>query len=181
MRKGGEARHSFSERVLGAFGLREEIFAEIIADRAANQQAIRALLLGSLGPAIGAAFAFGTVVALPFYFIGALIAWPAYGALAYLLGTRLFDASTTRRNMDGFARAIAFAGLPRFVMAGAVSTILSYVLGPIAVVWCLVATVIAMRSALSLSIGRALGAAVTAFVTLAVLASLVLNIAAGLT
>jgi hypothetical protein len=159
MRKGTQARHSFVERMIGVLSLREDIFREIIGDAGASQQAIRVLLIGSLGPAIGATFVLG-LWALPFYFVVGSIVWCLYGALVYALGTRLFDAKDTKRNMAGFARGVAFAGLPRFIQVAGVGTILFNVLSVIAIVWTIATTIVAVRLSLNLNAQRAAGAAI---------------------
>jgi hypothetical protein len=157
-RRGTVAKHSFVERVLGVLSLREEMFKEIARDTTANQQAIRALVLGSIGPALGSMFLLG-LVALPFFFILGMIIWCFYGALIYFLATKAFAAEDTEANLGAFCRAIAFAGLPRFVQFGTFSPALTLVFGAVGVAWTFAATVIAVRSALNLNTSRAAGAA----------------------
>ena len=180
MRKGGQARHSFVERVIGTLSLRGQMFAEVIGDVAANQEAIRALVLGSLGPAIGAALAFRDVLAFPVYFVGALILWTVVSAAIFLLSTRLFDTPETRRDVTGFARAMGFAGLPRMAMVLGFTEALLGILGIVMAIWCLAASVIAIRRSLDLSATRAIGAAVIGTALGVVLISLTLNIAFAL-
>jgi hypothetical protein len=172
MRRGTEARHSFVERMLGVFTLREDIFREIIRDTGASQQAVRALLIGSLGPAIGAMFVLG-LVALPFFFVLGAIVWCVFGALVYLLGTRLFDAADTKRDMAGFARGVAFAGLPRMIQVAAFETVLSIVLGVIAIAWTVAATIVAVKLSLNLNTQRATGAAIVGAAVQFVLTALI--------
>jgi len=159
MRKAAPARHSFVERLIGVLALREDILREVIRDPGANQQAVRALLIGSIGPALGAMFLLG-LVALPFFFVLGTIIWCVYGALVYFLATKLFAAADTQTNLAAFSRGIAFAGLPRVIQFVTFNPILSVVFGVIGIVWTVAATVVAVRLSLNLSRQRAAGAAI---------------------
>jgi hypothetical protein len=98
----------------------------------------------------------------------------------FVLATRLFDTPDTRRDTTGFARAMGFAGLPRMAMVLGFTEALLGVLGVVMALWCLAASVIAIRRSLDLSMTRAIGAAVVGTALGVVLISLTLNVAFAL-
>jgi hypothetical protein len=165
------ARHSFVERVIGVLSLREDMMREVVEDATANQQAIRALVIGGVGPALGAMFVLGAP-ALPFFFVLGTVVWCLYGFVVYLLATKLFAAADTEANFGAFARGIAFAGLPRIIQMVTFNEILSVVFGVIGVAWTVAATVIAARLALKLSSQRAAASALVGAAVLFVITAI---------
>jgi hypothetical protein len=179
MRKAAPARHSFVERVIGVLSLREEMIREVVDDATANQQALRALFIGSLGPAIGALF-WGGVLAIPFYFVLNLVLWTLVAPAVYFLATRLFEAGSTIRSPIPFARGVAFAGLPRLVLAAGFNEIIFGVLAGITLLWSIAAMILSMRASLNLSPGRAAASASVGVILVFVVSSIVVQTATAI-
>lgn len=95
--------------------------------------------------------------------IVALIGWAFYAQLAYLLGTKVFPAKETRADWGEVARTLGFAYTPHFLILLALIPGLGGFVRTIVELWVLVATVVALRSALDCSTGRAIGIGIAAW------------------
>jgi hypothetical protein len=93
----------------------------------------------------------------------ALIGWAFYAQLAYLLGTRVFPAKETKADWGEVARTLGFANTPRFLILLAVIPGIGGTVRSVVELWVLVATVVALRSALDCTTGRAIGIGVAAW------------------
>ncbi len=113
--------------------------------------------------------------------IVAVIGWAFYAQLAYLLGTRVFPTKETKADWGEVARTLGFANTPRFAMLLALIPGIGGLVRGVVEFWVLVATVIALRSALDCSTGRAIGIGIAAwlaqllmlFIAIALIASVV--------
>jgi len=95
--------------------------------------------------------------------IVALIGWAFYAQLAYLLGTRAFPAKETKADWGEVARTLGFANTPRFLILLAVIPGIGGLVRVVVELWVLIATIIALRSALDCSTGRAIGIGIAAW------------------
>ncbi|HET9809292.1 MAG TPA: YIP1 family protein [Candidatus Limnocylindria bacterium] len=95
--------------------------------------------------------------------IVALIGWAFYAQLAYLLGTKVFPAKGTKADWGEVARALGFANTPRFLMLLAVIPGIAGTVRSAVELWVLVATIVALRSALDCSTGRAIAVGIAAW------------------
>ena len=80
----------------------------------------------------------------------AVVGWVVWATTTSLIGTRVFDGTT---DVGEMLRVLGFAQAPRVI--GVIPF-----LGPVAAVWVLVASVIAIREGLDFSTGRAIGTAI---------------------
>jgi len=95
--------------------------------------------------------------------IVALIGWALYAQLAYLLGTKAFPAKETKADWGEVARTLGFANTPRFLILLAVIPGLGGVVRSVVELWVLIATIVALRSALDCSTGRAIAVGIAAW------------------
>jgi hypothetical protein len=95
--------------------------------------------------------------------IVALIGWAFYAQLAYLLGTKVFPAKETKADWGEVARTLGFANTPRFLILLAVIPGIGGFVRTVVELWVLVATIVALRSALDCSTARAIGIGIAAW------------------
>jgi hypothetical protein len=93
----------------------------------------------------------------------ALIGWAFYAQLAYLLGTKAFPGKETKADWGEVARTLGFANTPRFLILLAVIPGIGGLVRSAVELWVLVATIVALRSALDCSTGRAIGIGIAAW------------------
>jgi hypothetical protein len=143
-------------RMIRAARLDPRLYAEIEADVNATGQAASVVLLAAFAGSInfpGAPFAilFAGLVA-------ALVGWWLFAYVIYLIGTKLMPEPETRADFGALLRAMGFANAPGVVkLLGIVPELRPLVIF-VATVWVLVATVTAVRHALSYSSSwRAIG------------------------
>jgi hypothetical protein len=143
-------------RMIRAARLDPRLYAEVEADVNATGQAASVVLLAAFAGSInfpGAPFAilFAGLVA-------ALVGWWLFAYVIYLIGTKLMPEPETRADFGALLRAMGFANAPGVVkLLGIVPELRPLVIF-VATVWVLVATVTAVRHALSYSSSwRAIG------------------------
>jgi len=143
-------------RMIRAARLDPRLYAEVEADTNATGQAASVVLLAAFAGSInftGAPFAilFAGLVA-------ALVGWWLFAYVIYLIGAKLMPEPETRADFGALLRAMGFANAPGVVkLLGIVPELRPLVIF-VATVWVLVATVTAVRHALSYSSSwRAIG------------------------
>lgn len=92
----------------------------------------------------------GVVAVVGLGVVSAVIGWIVWAATTSFIGTRVFNGTT---DLGEMLRVLGFAQAPRVIG-------LIPFLGPVAAVWVLVASVVAIREGLDFSTRRAIGTAV---------------------
>lgn len=153
--------------------LKTRTYAEIARDPRATLEAAIIVILVAISAGIG------NVINDSDDLIGgiilSLLGWIISSAIIYFIGTNLTGTPTTSGSIESLLRTLGYASAPNiFLFLGFV-----WLLGGIIVfllsIWTLVTTIFAIRSALSMSLGRAV---VTGFVAL--LAATVIQILLGM-
>ncbi len=143
-------------RMIRAAQLDPRLYAEVEADKTATLQAASVVLLAAFAGGInfpGAPFAilFGGLLA-------ALIGWLLFAYVIYLIGAKLLPEPATKADFGALLRAMGFANAPGVVKLLGIIPELRLLVFFVAMVWVLVATVTAVRHALSYtSSWRAIG------------------------
>lgn len=145
-------------RLVGAVRLDPAVYEEIEADRKATPQAAFVIVATSI--IAGAAGTGGGSIGSLLAGLAAIVGWAIQAWIVYIVGTTFFRQQATKADWGEVARTIGFAQAPRaFLLLGAVPGLgptVSAVVG----LWVLAATVVAIRAALDLSLGRAVGTAI---------------------
>lgn len=157
---------TFTERLVGAALLNSRVYEDVEADRGATGQAAAVVLMASVAAGIGL---WGLGVPDPRAFashvIGALVGWVAWGALTYLIGTRLLPEAQTRADVGELLRTIAFASSPGLLRVFGVIPFLGWLIYMVTSVWMLLAMVVAVRQALDYkSTARAISVCIVGWV-----------------
>ena len=143
-------------RMIRAAQLDPRLYAEVEADKTATFQAASVVLLAAFAGGInfpGAPFAilFGGLLA-------ALVGWLLFAYIIYLIGAKLLPEPATKADFGALLRAMGFANAPGVVKLLGIIPELRLLVFFVAMVWVLVATVTAVRHALSYtSSWRAIG------------------------
>ena len=145
---------SFVARMVGAARLEPAIYEEVEADRTATGQAMGVVVLSSLAMGIGA---LGSGEA---GFVGGvltgLVGWVVWAFLTWIIGTKMLPEPGTSSDMGELLRTLGFASAPGLLRVFGWVPIVGGFLTMVALVWMLVATVVAVRQALDYtSTGRA--------------------------
>ena len=143
-------------RMIRAARLDPRLYAEVEADETTIGQAASVVLLAAFAGGInfpGAPFLvlFGGLLA-------ALIGWLLFAYVIYLIGAKLLPEPGTKADFGALLRAMGFANAPGVVKLLGIVPELRTLVFFVAMVWVLVATVTAVRHALSYtSSWRAIG------------------------
>jgi len=143
-------------RMIRAARLDPRLYAEVEADETSIGQAASIVLLAAFAGGInypGAPFLilFGGLLA-------ALVGWFLFAYVIYLIGAKLLPEPQTKANFGALLRAMGFANAPGVVKLLGIVPELRALVFFVAMVWVLVATVTAVRHALSYaSSWRAIG------------------------
>lgn len=170
---------SFNERILRAAKLEVALYEEVEADKGALGQAMGVVVLSSLSAGIGAV-EIGGLRGILIGTILALIGWYIWAYLVYLIGTKLLPEPQTRADHGQLLRTIGFASSPGLVRVLGVVPALRGLVFPVAAIWMLVATVIAVRQALDYqSTLRAVGVCVIGWFVQLLFIAFVLSLFGG--
>ncbi len=134
-------------RMIRAARLDPRLYAEVEADVTATGQAASIVLLAAFAGGInfpGAPFAilFGGLLA-------ALAGWLLFAYVIYLIGAKLLPEPGTKADFGALLRAMGFANAPGVVKLLGIVPELHLLVSIVAFVWVFVATVTAVRHALS--------------------------------
>ena len=141
----------FLRRVVGAAALSANTYEEVEADRGATSQALLVVLLASAAAGVGARGAFGAVPTLRFFAVASalsIVGWAIFATLTFEIGSRLLATRDTRTDIGELLRTLGFAAAPGLLQVFAVfGALVTWVFG-FAILWSLVASVVAVRQAL---------------------------------
>ncbi len=134
-------------RMIRAARLDPRLYAEVEADETSIGQAASVVLLAAFAGGInlpGAPFAI-----LFAGLLAALAGWLLFAYVIYLIGAKLLPEPGTKANFGALLRAMGFANAPGVVKLLGIVPELRMLVFFVATVWVLVATVTAVRHALS--------------------------------
>lgn len=141
----------FIRRLVGAAMLDAATYEEVEADRAATPQALAVVVLSSLAAGIGAKGSTSGVATLAFFAgasVIALIAWAAFALVAFEIGARLLPTRDTRVDVGELLRTLGFAATPGLIQVFGIVPGATVPVFTLAILWALVASVVAVRQAL---------------------------------
>ena len=150
------AKQALIGRMIRAAQLDPRLYAEVEADKAATLQAASVVLLAAFAgginyPGVPFAILFGGLLA-------ALVGWWLFAYIIYLIGAKLLPEPATKADFGALLRAMGFANAPGVVKLLGIIPELRLLVFFVAMVWILVATITAVRHALSYtSSWRAIG------------------------
>jgi hypothetical protein len=143
-------------RMIRAARLDPRLYAEVEADVTATGQAASVVLLAAFAGGINYPDAPFSIL-----FVGllaALLGWLLFAYVIYLIGAKLLPESGTKADFGALLRAMGFANAPGVLKLLGIVPELRMLVFFVAMVWVLVATVTAVRHALSYtSSWRAIG------------------------
>jgi hypothetical protein len=143
-------------RMIRAARLDPRLYAEVEADANATGQAASIVLLAAFAGGIN--FPNAPFLILFGGLLAALVGWLLFAYVIYLIGVKLLPEPDTKADFGALLRAMGFANAPGVVKLLGVVPELRVLVFFVAMVWVLVATVTAVRHALSYtSSWRAIG------------------------
>jgi hypothetical protein len=143
-------------RMIRAARLDPRLYAEVEADATATGQAASIVLLAAFAGGIN--FPSAPFLILFGGLLAALVGWLLFAYVIYLIGVKLLPEPETKADFGALLRAMGFANAPGVVKLLGIVPELRVLAFFVAMVWVLVATVTAVRHALSYkSSWRAIG------------------------
>jgi len=137
----------FKDRIIRAAMLDANLYEEVEADKGAMNQALLVVVLSSVAAGIGSIGQVG-LTGLLIGTITALIAWFFWAWLTYIIGTKLLPEPQTQADVGELLRTIGFSSSPGLIRILGIIPGLAVVVQLAAMIWMLVAMVIAVRQAL---------------------------------
>jgi hypothetical protein len=143
-------------RMIRAARLDPRLYAEVEADETTIGQAVSVVLLAAFAGGIN--FPGAPLLILFGGLLAALVGWLLFAYVIYLIGAKLLPEPGTKADFGALLRAMGFANAPGVVKLLGIVPELRLLVFFVAMVWVLVATVTAVRHALSYtSSWRAIG------------------------
>jgi hypothetical protein len=174
------------ERMIRAAKLDASLYEEVEKDTTATNQAILVVVIVSIFTGIGGAIGSrtlglgGLVFGLVAGTIVALIGWFIWSFITYLIGTRVFKGPKTKATYGELLRCIGFSYSPGTLRILGFIPIIGGIIIVLALIWSLVAMVIAVRQALDFSTGRAIATCIVGFIVLVIISAAVGMLTTGL-
>jgi hypothetical protein len=168
-----------TDRMLGALRLQTATYEEIEADQKGTGEAAFIIVATSLvsgavnGVLTGASSGF-------FGAIGSFLGWAFYAWIAYIVGVKLFPGKDTKSSWGEIARTLGYANTPRFLIIFELVPGLAAITRTVVGLWVLVATIVALRSALDISTGRAIWIAIASTIGQLIVIAVALTMAVNL-
>jgi hypothetical protein len=170
---------SITDRMLGALRLQSDAYEEVEADEKATGEAAFIVVATSL--VSGAVNGALTGVSGGFFgALGSFLGWVFYAWVAYIVGVKIFPGPQTKSSWGEIARTLGYANTPRFLIILELVPGLTAITRTLVGLWVLVATVVALRSALDVSTGRAIWIAIASALAQLLVIALALTVAAAL-
>ncbi|HEY3083062.1 MAG TPA: Yip1 family protein [Chloroflexota bacterium] len=136
------------------------LYEEVERDTTQTNNALIVVVLSALASGIGGAIGAASnpqsgspILALIAGLVGAIVGWAVVTGFIYLVGTRLFGGTATWGEV---LRTVGFANAPGVLNILGFIPILGGLIRLVVGIWLIVATVIAIRSALDVGTGRAI-------------------------
>jgi hypothetical protein len=178
---------SLINRMIRASKLEVALYEEVEADTSATGQAVLAVILVSIisgiGSAIAAIFAGGglrIIWGLLGGIVASLLGWLAWSFLTWLLGTTVFKGPETKSSWGETMRTIGFAYSPGVFRFFSFIPFIGPVIAFAAMVWSLIAGVIAVRQALDFSTGRAIATCIVGWIIYVIVVALLSFVLGGI-
>lgn len=180
-------RPSLVSRMVRAAKLDSDLYEEVEADEGANGQAFVVVLIASIASGLGAGigavisgegglwFLWGLLIGIGTGIVG----WLIWSLFAYVLGITIFKGHVTEADYGQLIRTIGFSNTPRLLSFFSFIPFLGGFISFVALVWALVAGVIAVRQALDFSTWRAIGTCVVGWLIYALIVFLVFGFVIG--
>ena len=171
--------HSMTDRMIGALRLQGATYEEVEADEKATGEAAFIIVATSLvsgavnGVLTGASSGF-------FGALGSFLGWAFYAWVAYIVGVKLFPGPQTKSSWGEIARTLGYANTARFLIIFELVPGLQAITRTVVGLWVLVATIVALRSALDISTGRAIWIAIASAIGQVIVIVVALAIAGAL-
>jgi hypothetical protein len=145
------------DRAIRAAKLDASLYEEVEADQTALGQATLVVVAASVAAGIGS-IVHGGIAGLFVGTVAALFGWYAWAYLTYLIGTKILPEAQTEADMGQLLRTTGFASSPGLLRVLGIIPGLMTIVFLAAMVWMLVAMIIAVRQALDYtSTARAVG------------------------
>jgi len=136
-----------TKRMLRAAKLDAQLYEEVEADKSSMKQAMVVVVLSSLAAGFATIGRSG-ITGLVFGTLASLGGWYIWAYLTYFIGTKVFPEPQTQADHGELLRTLGFASAPGLIRIFGIIPSLSVIVFPVAGIWMLIATVIAVRQAL---------------------------------
>lgn len=155
---------SIYRRMVRAATLDADLYEEVEADRGATRQALLVVLVYSVCAGIGSGLAsIPAITAVQFFvslllgMVSALVFWAIWSFITFLIGTKVFKGPQTSATYTELLRTVGFSASPGVLLILVFIPFIGWLFSFGALIWMLVAMVVAVRQALDFSTWRALG------------------------
>jgi hypothetical protein len=179
---------SLINRMIRAAKLEPALYEEVEADSSTIGQAVTAVIIvsicsgigGAISSIIGGGGAFGIVMGLVVGIIGSLLGWLAWSFFTWIVGTTIFKGPNTKATWGELMRTIGFAYSPGVLRIFSFIPFIGWLISLVALIWSLIAGVVAVRQALDFDTGRAIGTCIVGWIAYVIVMVVVSLILAGI-
>jgi hypothetical protein len=154
------------QRMLRAARLDPAFYEMVEADPKYILEALYVVILASAASGLGSAIHYGGVVPFVRDLISGLITWVVWAGVTLWIGTTVTRGPETRSDMGEMLRVLGYSYAPRILAFFVFVPVLGGLLVAVALVWQLLAGVVAIRQALDFTTGRAVATVILGWIAL---------------
>ncbi len=160
------------DRMLRAAQLDVLFYEKVEADRSLTKEAFQVVLLVSVLSGLGVLIEYGGFRAFLANVFGGVLGWLVWSVVVYWIGTTITKGPETEADLGQLLRVLGYASAPRAITFFAFIPYLGGILVAVALVWQLLAGVVAIRQALDFGTGQAIVTVVLGWVAMLIIGGL---------
>ncbi len=161
------------QRMLRAARLDAAFYETVEADPKYTIEALWVVILVSAVSGLGSTILYGGFSPFIREIISGLIGWVVWAGITLWIGTTVTRGPETRSDMGEMLRVLGYSYTPRILAFFVFVPVLGSFLAVVALVWQLIAGVVAIRQALDFTTGRAVATVILGWIALIVITLLV--------
>lgn len=160
---------SYVDRIRGILSLNSATFRDVEEDMDATGQAALTVVLAAFASGIGALLSRDLIPNALGIGVSSILQWIVFSLVAYFVGSTIFSTPRTSVTPGQVMRTMGFAQAPKFLMIVGFVPLFGWIVALVALIWFIVASIYALRTAFEFDTGRAVGTGLVALIGIAIL------------
>lgn len=160
---------SYVDRIRGILSLNPATFRDVEEDMDATGQAALTVVLAAFASGIGALLSRDLIPNALGIGVSSILQWIVFSLVAYFVGSTIFSTPRTSVTPGQVMRTMGFAQAPKFLMIVGFVPLFGWIVALVALIWFIVASIYALRTAFEFDTARAVGTGLVALIGIAIL------------
>ncbi len=164
-----QSSSSYVDRIRGVLSLNPATFRDVEEDMDATGQAALTVVLAAFASGVGALLSRDLLPNAVGIAVSSVLQWVVFSVVAYFVGSTIFATPRTSVTPGQVMRTMGFAQAPKFLMIVGFVPLFGWIVALVALIWFIVASIYALRTAFEFDTGRAVATGLVALIGIAIL------------